>query len=260
MNLALFINGELGIRILTYLTEIEGHNVVSIFLNSQSKRGVNYENQVKSLIAKKNLESKIVLWDEVEHLEKTYSSQLRGADYGVSALFGHLLPVELISLVPNGILNLHPSLLPIGRGANPISWNIVEGHNQGVTLHLIDRGLDTGKIVFQQEISTTIAMSAGEVYELAMEELFLAFTNSFPRWISGSLIPLPQRMSKATQHKAGELDQLRFFKEDQLVTFGEFVRRLQATTYSDGRKPIFKDSSGNSWNISFKLSEDSHYD
>ena len=260
MNLALFINGELGIRILTYLTEIKEHDVVSIFLNSESKRGASYESQVKSLMVKKNLESEIILWDEAEDLKNTNGLQLRGADYGVSALFGHLLPIELISLVPNGILNLHPSLLPIGRGANPISWNIVEGHTQGVTLHLIDQGLDSGKIIFQQEICTTIGMSAGEIYELAMDKLFHAFTYSFPRWISGSLIPLPQKISNTSHHKASELDHLRFFREDELATFGEFVRRMQATTYSDGRKPIFKDSTGNNWKITFELSKDVHHD
>jgi methionyl-tRNA formyltransferase len=49
-------------------------------------------------------------------------------------------------------LNLHISLLPLNRGAHPAAWAIREGTKHGVTIHKIDSGLDTGEIVYQEEI------------------------------------------------------------------------------------------------------------
>lgn len=49
-----------------------------------------------------------------------------------------------------GVVNLHPSLLPLYRGVHPLSWALIRGESQtGVTLHVIDEGIDTGPILMQ---------------------------------------------------------------------------------------------------------------
>lgn len=66
----------------------------------------------------------------------------------VTAAFGLLLPGWLLALPPRGAYNLHASLLPRWRGANPIAWAIRSGDAvTGVTLMRMDVGLDTGPIV-----------------------------------------------------------------------------------------------------------------
>jgi methionyl-tRNA formyltransferase len=252
MNFAVFINGNLGLRVLEYLSGLESVKIKYIFVNSEIKRGSNYLDKVQSFVLVNKLETKIVLWDQTSL--KTPPSGSWGVDFGISALFGHVIPPEMIANVPGGILNLHPSLLPIGRGANPISWSIIEGKPQGVTLHLIDQCIDTGKILFQKEIETSVEMSAATIYEIAMQELFRGLTESFHLWISGILKPTNQGNEGATRHRAEEFDALRILEENQSATFGEFIRRLQAATFSDGRVPIFKDSKGNVWDVTFKLS------
>ncbi len=49
-------------------------------------------------------------------------------------------------------VNIHPSLLPIGRGAWPMPVNILKGVSSGVTLHKLAEGFDTGDIILQREI------------------------------------------------------------------------------------------------------------
>jgi methionyl-tRNA formyltransferase len=254
MNFALFINGNLGLRVLEYLSGMENTKIKYIFVNSEIKRSSSYIEEVQRLVLKKELETKIILWDQAQTSLIVQPSESWDVDFAISALFGHIIPTEMITNVPGGILNLHPSLLPNGRGANPISWSIIEGKSQGVTLHLIDQNLDSGKIFYQEEIETSIEMSAGTIYEIAMQKLFYGLTVCFQPWISGTLNGREQGNKGTMQHQAREFDTLRVLEENHTATFGEFIRKLQATTFSDGRIPIFKDAEGNLWDITFKLS------
>jgi len=62
--------------------------------------------------------------------------------------FGIIVSQEVIDYFPLGIVNSHFSLLPQLRGADPISFAILEGHAKtGVSLMLIDAGMDTGKLL-----------------------------------------------------------------------------------------------------------------
>ena len=50
-------------------------------------------------------------------------------------------------------MNVHPSYLPAYRGADPIPWEILHKESElGVTIHIIDQGIDTGAIVCQDNI------------------------------------------------------------------------------------------------------------
>ena len=69
-------------------------------------------------------------------------------EIGVLADYWKLLPQAILDLPPQGILNLHPSLLPHHRGATPIPAAILEGDAEtGVSLFRMDADMDTGPIV-----------------------------------------------------------------------------------------------------------------
>jgi methionyl-tRNA formyltransferase len=68
--------------------------------------------------------------------------------------YGRMIPQWMIDLPALGNINLHASLLPKYRGAAPIQWAIASGESvTGNTTMRIDRGLDTGDILQQQEVS-----------------------------------------------------------------------------------------------------------
>lgn len=72
-------------------------------------------------------------------------------DLAVVACFPWRLPAWLRSLPTLGCLNLHPSLLPDGRGPEPVFWTFRRGLTEtGVTIHVVDAGFDTGPIVAQR--------------------------------------------------------------------------------------------------------------
>ena len=254
MNIVLLLNGSLGIKILEYVSGLTDHKVVSIFLNSDKKRSPDYMDEVKRVIKVKNLKPVIVSWVEDQSQIENDQIYLNFPTIGVSALFGHVLPEEFIAKFSGGILNLHPSLLPIGRGADPIPWSIIDKNVQGISIHLINQGLDTGDIAFQKEISSAINMNAGDIYDLAIAELYTEFTRCFPKWVNGEMKHYPQEGEVVSSHISSQLNQMRIFQEDEIGTFGDFVRRLQATTFSNAKLPGFKDNMGNIWDVTFRLS------
>ena len=73
-------------------------------------------------------------------------------DMVVLVAFGQILPGEVIDFPKLGCLNVHPSLLPLYRGAAPINWALIRGEEKtGVTVIVMDRGVDSGDILLQEE-------------------------------------------------------------------------------------------------------------
>jgi methionyl-tRNA formyltransferase len=81
------------------------------------------------------------------------------------ASYGRILPRELLALPRLGALNVHPSLLPKYRGATPIQSAILQGELEtGVSIMLMDAGLDTGEIALQQRTPIDPDESYGELH------------------------------------------------------------------------------------------------
>jgi methionyl-tRNA formyltransferase len=98
--------------------------------------------------------------DFIEHLRNL------APDLFVVAAFGQILPREILELPPKGCVNVHPSLLPKYRGAAPINWAIIRGETKtGVTIMLMDEGMDTGDILMQEETPVAPGETYGELHD-----------------------------------------------------------------------------------------------
>lgn len=74
-------------------------------------------------------------------------------DFIISFGYPFILKKEILSAVKGSVINLHISYLPFNRGAHPNVWSQIDNIISGVTIHLIDEGLDTGNILFQKEVN-----------------------------------------------------------------------------------------------------------
>jgi phosphoribosylglycinamide formyltransferase 1 len=71
----------------------------------------------------------------------------------VLAGYMHLLTPPFLQRFPERIVNVHPSLLPAFPGAHAIDDALAAGvETTGVTVHLVDDGLDTGPVLAQEEL------------------------------------------------------------------------------------------------------------
>ena len=122
-----------------------------------------------------------------------------GPDVVVVAAYGKLLPPQVLRTPLHGCLNLHPSLLPRYRGATPVAAAILDAEAvTGMTLMLLDEGMDTGPIVGQLEYP----LSGAETAEALTASLFQLgaglLLDSLDPWVAGQLTAQPQDESRAT--------------------------------------------------------------
>ena len=88
----------------------------------------------------------------------------------VTAAFGLLLPQEVLDMAPRGALNVHASLLPRWRGAAPIQRALLAGDEvTGVSIMLMDAGLDTGPVLLREAIPISRADTTGTLTERLAE-------------------------------------------------------------------------------------------
>lgn len=93
--------------------------------------------------------------EEVYYTEKKLDADTTARlkpDIIVSYNYRHILRKNIIDIPPRGAINLHISYLPWNRGTQPNVWSFLEDTPKGVTIHLVDEGLDTGNILLQKEI------------------------------------------------------------------------------------------------------------
>ena len=82
-----------------------------------------------------------------------------------------MLPEEVWAMPKLGTFNLHAALLPQYRGAAPINWAVINGEKlTGVTTFMLDKDIDTGKIIFREEHKIGPADTAGDVHDALMEK------------------------------------------------------------------------------------------
>lgn len=90
------------------------------------------------------------------------------ADLQVVVAF-RMLPEVVWAMPPKGTINLHGSLLPQYRGAAPINWALINGEKKtGVTTFFIEKEIDTGKIIYTDELSIGDNETAGEIHDKMM--------------------------------------------------------------------------------------------
>ena len=120
-------------------------------------------------------------------------------DVAVVAAYGKLLPAPVLRLPTHGCLNIHPSLLPKYRGPSPVSTAILDGARvTGVSLMLLDEGMDTGPILAQE----TLELDGAETTATLTEDLFAAgatlLLENLEAWVGGRLEAVPQGQAGAT--------------------------------------------------------------
>jgi methionyl-tRNA formyltransferase len=250
-NLILFINGKLGLDILKFLTQRDDTSILAIVINCPKKTEPEYKSKITKLLSEVETEVQIFQFSELLWESPTFSNLISPQTFGVSALFGHIFPKDIINQFGRNLINLHPSLLPIGRGADPIFWSIVEELPQGASIHRVDEGVDTGEIFVQEEIECHSWLNSGEIYALATGKLYELFINFYPCW--GISTPSTPQVGKATFHHTRELLELRSEILNSPGTLYRQLNLIQALTYNDDRKARIVLPNQEIWEVSLQL-------
>jgi len=123
-------------------------------------------------------------------------------DLIIVAAYGQILPKEILEIPKNGLLNVHPSLLPKYRGPTPIQTAILNGDKKtGVTIILMDEKIDHGPIINQRALEIEKNETATTLQNKLAEFGASLLLETIQKWQKGMLKTYPQDETKATYTK-----------------------------------------------------------
>jgi methionyl-tRNA formyltransferase len=115
------------------------------------------------------------------------------SNLGVLIDFGIIVSQRVIDVFELGIINSHFSVLPEWRGADPISFAVLSGQKTtGVSLMLIDEGMDTGKILVTKSLPIAIPETTPSLTAKLINLSDQLLTEYIPKYISGEVKPRAQ--------------------------------------------------------------------
>ena len=218
-----------AVPVLTNLTGITDSQVVGVYTPPDRPSGRGRRSQ-SSPVKEYALKHGLQIFQPNNFRSPDIQNQLAELrpDVIVVAAYGKLLPKPILDLAPLGCLNIHPSILPRYRGPSPVATCLLSGDLiTGVTIMLLDDGMDTGALIAQHEYflkgDETAERLTVELFELGGELL----KETLPKWQSGELLSEPQDESKASVTK-------KFERSDGLADWSlsatELERRARAFT------------------------------
>ncbi len=141
---------------------------------------------------------------EVWHCDDYIS---RADDFDLIICFGyrHILKGEILNNTACPIINLHISYLPYNRGSHPNFWAFFDGTPSGVTIHMIDKDIDTGDIICQKQVQFDLdEKTFTQTHHRLMKEAELLFMENRKMILSKSYTTTPQR-GMSSYHKKVDL-------------------------------------------------------
>ena len=187
--------------------------VVAVYTQPDRKAGRGQSvafSPVKQLALSQELE--VVQPDNLKVADTVEKLASFASDLMVVVAFGQILPPAVLALPKFGCINVHPSLLPRYRGASPIATAILQGDEiTGVTIMLLDVGLDSGPILSQKEVHISDDDTTGSLAVKLAQAGAQSLMETLPLWIDGRIQAQPQEESRASYSKVitkddGEMD------------------------------------------------------
>jgi len=172
-----------------------------------------------------------------------------------------ILPEEIIAIPTHGCFNVHASLLPKYRGAAPINWALINGETKtGLTTFFLNKKIDDGEIILQEEMEIVKDEDYGSLYDRMMSKSAGIVINT---------LTIIQNKSVTTQKQNSELKSYapKMTKETGLINWTESAKTINnlirgvtpqpgAYTHLDGRiLKIFSSDTQNLNNIEYAPGE-----
>lgn len=106
---------------------------------------------------------------------------------------------KLLDAPSHGVLGMHPTLLPVGRGRASIPWTIIKGLTKsGVTLFKLNEGVDTGPILDQVVLNVASNETATSLYNRISEAHRALIQKVWKKLVNDRILPVEQDQKKAT--------------------------------------------------------------
>jgi methionyl-tRNA formyltransferase len=170
------------------------------------------------------LERNIPVLQPEKASSSSFCDQIRvmNPDLIIVVAFGQILKKRLLDIPKWGVVNIHASLLPKLRGAAPIQHAIMNNQRvTGLTVMRMDEGMDTGPILFQEEVPVLQDETAGHLHDRLSVMAGELMVRSLKSMAEGPVHETPQDSSEATYAPKIE-------RENGLVAWSEPADKVSA--------------------------------
>lgn len=201
MKIVFFGTPQIAVPSLNYLLKMPDIEVVAVITQPDKPcgRGKCISASPIKLVA---IETEIPIYQPVsirKDAELIKTLRELEPDFFITFAFGQILSKEVLDIPRFGTINLHASLLPRYRGANPIQAPIINGDKiTGITTMLTEIGVDTGDIVLQKVIEIAENMDSVELTEIISELSPELIYQSIVGLYDGKIKPVAQKDEEAT--------------------------------------------------------------
>ena len=204
-----------------------GHSIVAAY--TQPDRPAGRGREVASSAVKQRALALGVPVEQPPTLKSPDAQQRLAAyapDLMVVVAYGLILPQAVLDIPRLGCLNIHGSLLPRWRGAAPIQRAVLAGDERtGISIMLMDAGLDTGPELLRRELTIGPHETGGELHDRLAPLGAQAIVEAVQGWAAGTLRAMPQPAAGATYAVKIRKDEARI---DWTRTADEIDRQVRA--------------------------------
>jgi len=202
MRVAFFGTPEFAVPSLRALVG-EGFDVVAVVSQPDAPQGRSRSTLVAPPVKTAALAEDLLVLQPEKPTDPAFLDKLKSLtpDIGVVVAYGHILRPAVLELPPRGMVNVHPSLLPGLRGAAPVEWAIIRGHElTGVSIMQLDAGMDSGPVLHQIPHRIDPDVTAGELsaHLAEMGAQALVETLAMLEQSDPPPAPVPQNHERAT--------------------------------------------------------------
>lgn len=240
-------NNQIAINILKFLTN-QNVNIVGLVVHP-----ANLAKKRQTLISLCQLPKTKIFRGDLLNSKKTVSAiKNLKPDLFLSINFRYLLKDEIIKTPKYGCINLHFGYLPYNRGVFADAFSIIENTPAGITYHLIDAGIDTGKIISQMEIKKTHIDTGKTLYQKLTLAAYDLFVKTWPKVRNWSFQPISQSQ-KGTFHRRSDIASIDNIDLGKKYKAGDLINILRARTFPPYHGAYFINPDGEKIYLRLKL-------
>ncbi len=246
MKIVFMGTSSFAVSVLEELLKEEENNILGVVTKPDRPAGRGRKLH-PSPVKKKAEEEGLIIWQPERVNAPEFLDVLRcvSPEVIIVAAYGQILRRDLLSIPPRGAINVHASLLPRFRGPDPIRSALLQGEKEtGVTIMLMDEGVDTGPILAQKKVEIEREDNYQSLVEKLGKEGGKLLVETLPRWVRGEISPRPQE-GEASYAPVLKKEKARINWKDSAVSIVNQVRAFSPypgayTYFHDRRIKILK--------------------
>ncbi|KAL9427744.1 hypothetical protein AB3S75_029845 [Citrus x aurantiifolia] len=190
--------------------------------------------------------------------EVAFLSNLRALqpELCITAAYGNILPSKFLNIPPMGTVNIHPSLLPLYRGAAPVQRALQGGAKEtGVSLAFTVRALDAGPVIAREKMEVDDQIKAPELLVLLFSEGSELLIRELPSILDGSarVKAQPQDDSKATLAPKITTEESWLSFDEEAVVLHNKVRAFAGWPGTRAKMAVVDDRNGQQSIVELKI-------